>query len=103
VPHKTRTERVQMLRILSEKKRAHFYRTQQGKVKAVLFEAEKKDGFIYGFTDNYIKVKAAYDPLLVDEIVWVALDKLDSAGFYDVERDAIQEKPSQLKAEANEV
>jgi len=100
VPHKLRTERVKMLRILSEKKRAHFYRSQQGKTKAVLFEAEKKDGFMYGFTDNYIKVKAAYDPLLVDEIAWVTLSKLDAAGFYSLDSNDIQQ-PVELKIAIN--
>ncbi len=85
VPHFKRNERVKMLRILSEKKRAHFYRTQAGKEKQVLFEAEKKDGFIYGFTDNYVKVKTPYDPLLVDEIAYCKLENQDAEGNYLVE------------------
>lgn len=103
VPHKIRTERVQMLRILSEKKRANFYRTQLGKTKPVLFEAEKKDGFMYGFTDNYIKVKAEYDPMLVDEIAWVTLTKLDAQGFYNIDANDIYQYPIQVENATNTI
>ena len=73
VPVKTRMERAAMLRILSEKKRGHFYRENLGKTYTVLYEAEENNGTMYGFTENYIKIESPYDPLLVNELVPVKL------------------------------
>lgn len=80
VPQSVRHERVSMLRSLSEKKRQAFYRKHLGTKRSVLFEAEEKSGYMHGFTDNYIKVKAAYDPLLVNELAEVSLDALNEDG-----------------------
>ncbi|MCC7298974.1 MAG: tRNA (N(6)-L-threonylcarbamoyladenosine(37)-C(2))-methylthiotransferase MtaB [Bacteroidia bacterium] len=76
VPLKVRGERVEMLRILSEKKRQAFYRQHLNTVRAVLFEKEEKGGIMHGFTDNYIKVSAPYDPLMINEIVEVRLEQM---------------------------
>jgi threonylcarbamoyladenosine tRNA methylthiotransferase MtaB len=73
VPVKVRMERAKMLRILSEKKRHSFYQNHLGKTFTVLYEAEEDLGMMYGFTENYIKVEAPYDPLLVNELVQVQL------------------------------
>lgn len=73
VPQKDRNRRVEMLRILSEKKRAAFYHSQVGSRQTVLFEAEEKGGYMFGFTPNYVKVRAAYDPLMINELVEVTL------------------------------
>ena len=62
VPKEIRHKRSKMLRGLSAKKRRIFYETQVGKTRRVLFENENKEGFIHGFTDNYIKVKTFWDP-----------------------------------------
>lgn len=75
-----RHDRVGMLRSLSEKKRRAFYGNNLGATRPVLFEAEEKSGFMHGFTDNYIKVKAAYDPLLVNEIANVKLENMNEDG-----------------------
>ena len=56
VPIKTRSKRSKMLRILSEKKRRHFYNEQLGRKRPVLFESIK-EGYVIGHTDNYVKVK----------------------------------------------
>ncbi len=84
VPHHKRTERVNMLRILSEKKRAEFYRSQVNKIRPVLFEQKVEDNFIYGFTDNYVKVKTKYDPLLVDAIANCQLSKIGADGNFEI-------------------
>jgi threonylcarbamoyladenosine tRNA methylthiotransferase MtaB len=73
VPVKTRMERAAMLRILSEKKRQLFYSENIGKTYTVLYEAEEDQGKMYGFTENYIKIEAPYDPLLINELVSVQL------------------------------
>ena len=80
VPVKERMQRSEMLRILSEKKRRAFYTEHIGSVRPVLFEQEEKNGFMYGFTDNYIRVKTQYDPLLVNEVRPVELGQPDADG-----------------------
>jgi threonylcarbamoyladenosine tRNA methylthiotransferase MtaB len=86
---KERMQRSEMLRILSEKKRRAFYAEHIGTVRPVLFEQEEKQGFMYGFTDNYIRVKTQYDPLLVNEIREAELGQPDADGdLYAVENPA---------------
>ncbi len=73
VPQKIREERTKQLRNLSEKKKRYFYEQFVGTQRPVLFEEETDGEFMYGFSDNYIRVKTQYDPLLVNEIVTVNL------------------------------
>ncbi len=80
VPNGKRSERNRMLNILSEKKRRAFYEKHLGEVRTVLFEHEQHEAFMYGFTDNYIKVKAKYDPLLTNELHRVRLLEIDADG-----------------------
>ena len=80
VPQFMRNQRVEMLRILSEKKKQAFYRNHLGTCRPVLFEAEEKGNFMFGFTDNYIKVKAEYDPLMVNEVVAMNLEQINEDG-----------------------
>ena len=79
-----RQERAGMLRILSEKKRRHFYEQHLGKMHTVLFEAEENSGRMNGFTENYIKVSTDYDPLLVNELVPVVLESINDEGTVEV-------------------
>ncbi len=80
-----RFQRNKMLQILSDKKRRAFYESQLGKSALVLFEDDQKNGFIHGFTSNYVKVKTPYDPLLVNEIKPVVLRKIDEEGQVEIE------------------
>jgi len=80
----TRKERSRQLQILSEKKRRYFYHTQLKKDKMVLFEAEESEGIMYGFTENYVKVKSKYNPDLINQIVPVKLDEIDRDGIVKV-------------------
>jgi threonylcarbamoyladenosine tRNA methylthiotransferase MtaB len=57
VPMHQRRERNEMLRILSEKKRRHFYSQYLGQTREVLFENHKNSELLTGFTDNYIKIE----------------------------------------------
>ncbi len=84
VPGSVRQERAGMLRILSEKKRRHFYEQHLGKTHTVLFEAEENSGRMNGFTENYIKVSTDYDPLLVNELVPVVLESINDEGTVEV-------------------
>ncbi|GAK77722.1 MULTISPECIES: tRNA (N(6)-L-threonylcarbamoyladenosine(37)-C(2))-methylthiotransferase MtaB [Flavobacteriaceae] len=81
VPKKVRAKRSKMLRGLSVKKRRAFYESQLGKTKTVLWEAENKEGFIQGFTENYVKVKTYWNPELVNELQTVTLDVIDEDGL----------------------
>ncbi len=80
VPMAVRKKRNKMLRILSAKKLRHFYQQHIGETRTVLFESDNKDGFMHGFTDNYIKVKTAYNPNFINQLKQVQLKELDSDG-----------------------
>jgi threonylcarbamoyladenosine tRNA methylthiotransferase MtaB len=85
VPGSTRAERSKMLHILSDKKRRSFYETQIGKTDEVLFEgADVKNGYMHGFTRNYVKVKVKYDPILVNEIKSVHLTAISPDGDVEI-------------------
>ena len=84
VPGAIRAERSKMLHILSEKKRRAFYATQVGRSAEILFEGDHKNGFMHGFTRNYVKVKTAYDPLLINEIRNVNLENIAADGDMEI-------------------
>jgi len=79
-----RAERSKMLHILSDKKRRAFYETQLQKEGEVLFEEEVENGQMFGFTRNYVKVFAKYDPLLVNEIKKVRLISISPDNLMEV-------------------
>ncbi len=84
VPGSSRAERNKMLTILSEKKRRSFYETQLGKEGVVLFEADSKEGYMHCFTRNYVKVKAKYDPILVNELKEIKLVSIATDGDVEI-------------------
>ena len=84
VPGSTRAERSKMLHILSDKKRRAFYERQLNKTDEVLFEADIKDGYMHGFTRNYVKVKTKYDPVLVNELKRVHLTNISPDGDVEI-------------------
>jgi len=81
VPKAVRSKRSKMLRGLSVKKRRAFYEGEIGSTRTVLFEAENKEGYIHGFTENYIKVKTPWNPDLVNTLNEVQLTKIDDDGL----------------------
>ncbi|WP_243471468.1 tRNA (N(6)-L-threonylcarbamoyladenosine(37)-C(2))-methylthiotransferase MtaB [Winogradskyella sp. MH6] len=81
VPKNVRSKRSKMLRGLSAKKRRAFYEQQLGTERTVLFEGENKEGYIHGFTENYVKVKAPWNPELVNTLHEVELTKIDEDGL----------------------
>lgn len=80
VPKAIRSKRSKMLRALSVKKRRAFYESQLGKEKTILWEAEQKGAVMYGFTENYVKVKRDYQADLVNKITKQKLTKIDADG-----------------------
>ncbi|WP_299334443.1 tRNA (N(6)-L-threonylcarbamoyladenosine(37)-C(2))-methylthiotransferase MtaB [uncultured Psychroserpens sp.] len=81
VPKNVRAKRSKMLRGLSVKKRRAFYESQLSTRRTVLFEGENKEGYIHGFTENYIKVKAPWNPELVNTLQKVELTEIDADGL----------------------
>ena len=84
VPVPERKKRNKMLRILSEKKKMAFYQTQIGKTLPVLWEHEDKDGIMFGFTENYVRVQKTYDQNSVNQIENLKLNKIESDGTVSV-------------------
>ncbi len=85
VPGAQRSDRSKMLHILSDKKRRAFYASQLGRVEQVLFEGDMKEGYMHGFSRNYVKVRTRYDPLLVNEVVPVRFTQIGEDGDVDIE------------------
>ncbi len=81
VPLKVRKKRSKMLRGLSAKKRRAFYESQLDNTCTVLFEGENKEGYIHGFTENYVKVKAPWDPAKVNTLQKIKLTEIDKDGL----------------------
>ena len=80
VPMNVRAKRSKMLRGLSVKKRRAFYESQIGTHRTVLFEGENKEGYIHGFTENYVKVKTPWNPELVNTLHEIQLTHIDEDG-----------------------
>ena len=85
VPLAVRNKRSKMLRGLSAKKRRSFYEAQLGEKVNVLFEHENKKGYITGFSENYIKVRAPWDPHLANRIENLLLQEIDPEGYVRTE------------------
>ena len=81
VPMELRRERSKQLHLLSERKKQAFYQTQIGKIKQVLFEQEENEGYLYGFTENYVKVKTPFAANLINEIVEIEITEIDRDGL----------------------
>lgn len=84
IPIPERKRRNKMLRILSEKKKMAFYQTQLGKSLPILWEHENKNGIMYGFTENYVRVQKPFDQNSVNEIEILKLDQIKSDGTVSV-------------------
>lgn len=82
IDHKIRKKRTHKLRRLSAKKRFAFDRQFEGESRPVLFEEENKDGFMHGWTDNYIRVAVPYSPRLGNIILPVEIGKRSKEGFH---------------------
>jgi len=81
VDDNVRAKRSKLLRLLSSRKKATFYERNIGSIQDVLFESEEKDGFIEGFSSNYIRFRRPWDPNLIGTIVKSIFINIDSEGF----------------------
>lgn len=85
VPKNVRNKRSKMLRGLSVKKRRAFYESQLGAELKVLFEGENKEGYIQGFTENYVRVKTPWNPGLVNTLHNIRLKEISDDGLVTIE------------------
>ena len=85
VPGNQRADRSKMLHTLSEKKRRSFYEENLGREATALFENDIEDGMMHGFTENYVRVAAKYDPVLIREMKPVRLTAINARGVVEVE------------------
>jgi threonylcarbamoyladenosine tRNA methylthiotransferase MtaB len=81
VPMAVRRERSKLLHILSDKKKRAFYEQNIGTERTVLFEHEEDEGVMYGFTENYVKVKYPYDATLANTFRTIRLTEIDRDGI----------------------
>ena len=84
IPIPERKRRNKMLRILSEKKKMAFYETQLRKTLPVLWEHENKNGLMFGFTENYVRVQKPFDLHSVNQIELLKLKKILDDGTVSV-------------------
>ncbi len=85
VPVPVRRKRNKMLTILSEKKKRAFYQAFEGTTRSVLFEHENKDGFMHGYSDNYLRVRIPFTEALCGVIAETAMTKLGDDGVFEGE------------------
>ena len=84
VPVEERRRRNKVLRALSDKKRMKFYQEYLSSTRPVLFEKSKRNNYLTGFTDNYIKVEIPETPHLINQIKEVELTKINPEGNVEV-------------------
>lgn len=85
VPMNVRRERSNQLHILSDKKKRKFYEDNIGSVRTVLFEQEEENGVMFGFTENYVKIKTPFDPSLANTFQTIRLTEIDRDGIVKCE------------------
>jgi len=91
VPKEVRKKRSMILRLLSDKKRRIFYQSQIDLDKTVLYETENRRGYIYGYTENYLRVRTPWNPELTNKLKPVKINEIDKDGYIRVE-EKIQEE-----------
>ena len=77
VPKNIRNERSKMLRSLSDKKKRMFYEKNLLSKRSVLFEKGDNKKYLFGYTDNYVKVKVKRDKSLIGKVKNTLLQKID--------------------------
>lgn len=81
VPMEIRRNRSKTLHLLSELKKRNFYQSNINTTRQVLFEQEEDEGFMYGFTENYIKVKFPFNKALTNTFQTLSLVEIDRDGI----------------------
>ncbi|MCF8267875.1 MAG: tRNA (N(6)-L-threonylcarbamoyladenosine(37)-C(2))-methylthiotransferase MtaB [Ignavibacteriales bacterium] len=77
-----RRKRNNMLRILSAKKRAAFYRGMKGKTLQTLFEENESNGRMTGWSSNYTRIRADHNPEMINNLIQVQISETDGEFCY---------------------
>jgi threonylcarbamoyladenosine tRNA methylthiotransferase MtaB len=85
IPMEVRRERSKQLHLLSDRKKRQFYTENIGTERTVLFEHEEDEGIMYGFTENYVKVKFPYQQELTNTFQKIRLTEIDRDGIMKCE------------------
>ncbi|MEM6318380.1 MAG: tRNA (N(6)-L-threonylcarbamoyladenosine(37)-C(2))-methylthiotransferase MtaB [Bacteroidota bacterium] len=97
VPIHVRRERNEILRILSEKKKRHFYNQFIGQERTALFEVSKNKDLMSGFTDNYLKIELPYQPEMINELGKVRLETINEQGNFSAQLTTAIEQPNAIR------
>ena len=81
IPSNIRSKRSKLLRALSVQLKRKFYMSQLGTIKNVLFEPENRNGFIYGFSTNYVRIKTPWRSSIKDKIIPFELQNISDDGL----------------------
>ncbi len=82
IPKQERKKRTHKLRRLSKKKRFNFDSRYVGEVRPVLFEEANKEGFMFGWSDNYVRIAVPYSSRLINTIQQVEIGNYSKEGFH---------------------
>lgn len=85
VDEREKRRRSQLLHALSEKKKLHFYKQQIGKTAEVLWESDNINGYMHGFTGNYVKVRTQYLSELINQVTKVRINAVNDDDTCSVE------------------
>ena len=77
VSKSVKNKRSKILRELSNSKKLEFYKKNINNYHNVLFETENKNGYIYGYTENYVRVKSLWSNSKQNKILNCYLDGID--------------------------
>ncbi|MDW3650349.1 MAG: tRNA (N(6)-L-threonylcarbamoyladenosine(37)-C(2))-methylthiotransferase MtaB [Bacteroidia bacterium] len=89
VPVSVRHERSKRLRMLSDKKKRFFYEQYVGEERPILFEGAEDKGAMFGFTDNYIKVKTDFDPEKINQIQIFGMEEVNAEGLMEIRKPVV--------------
>lgn len=83
VPPPVAERRAAELGALSERLHRAFYEKQVGTQARVLWESTRRNGYMYGYTGNYVKVRTPFDRALINTITPVKLTATDGEEVMD--------------------
>jgi threonylcarbamoyladenosine tRNA methylthiotransferase MtaB len=79
VQETTKRVRTNRLLTLSESKKEIFYKQHMSTSRSLLVEEGVHQNYLFGFTDNYIKVKIPYQKALINQIINITLTEQNLA------------------------
>jgi threonylcarbamoyladenosine tRNA methylthiotransferase MtaB len=79
-----KAKRSRLLLDMSESKKRRFYDSNEGRMENVIFESKNKEGKMFGFTSNYIKVETRYNKELIGQLMKVKLTSVNSKGNFEI-------------------